>query len=127
MATATYSDYIGLYPSSSAAQSTVEAWIERAADAIAIRCEKFGTTYDELAQRHETTLKGVECAAAWRRCDMRVEGIDTSGLESFSQSVGDHSWTYGYGSSGAVSSLVLDNEYKELGLTGQRIGWVGMP
>lgn len=127
MATATYEDYMARHPESTAAQSTVEAFLDDVAAEIAARCEDRGTDYGSLVERRGALVVRIECAAVYRMCGRaEVGGVPQNGLSSFSQSVGDHRWDYGY-VSGNGNDLLLDKEWKSLGLSGQQIGWLGVP
>lgn len=126
-ATATYEDYLDRYPQSAAASKTVCAFLCDVAAEIAARCEDRGTTYDKLVEKRRQLVIRIECAAVNRMCGRaEVGGVPQNGLTSFSQSVGDHRWEYGY-SSGNGNDLLLEKEWKALGLSGQQIGWIGVP
>lgn len=125
-ATATYADFRALYPNSPASEAAVSAWLAAVAGQIGGRCADRGTTYAALAESRRDALVGVECAAAYRRCGRSVDGMDVNGVQQFSQSVGDHNWSWGFGSGAASGDLVLDSEYRALGLSGQRIGFLGV-
>ena len=127
MPTASYADYITRYPGSTAAQATVEAFLEDVAAEISARCIDRGTTYDALVQSREGLVRRIECTAVYRICGRTaIDGFDQSGLNSFKQTVGDHSWDFDYSSSGG-KNLLLNDEWKALGLFGQQIGWLGVP
>lgn len=127
MATATYEDFIVRYPGATAPEETVEAFLDDIAAEISARCIDKGTSYAELVESREGLVRRIECTAVYRICGRTaVDGVDQSGLNSFSQTVGDHKWEYNYSSSGG-KNLLLNDEWKALGLAGQRIGWVGVP
>lgn len=127
MATATYDDFIARHPGSTASEETIEALIDDVAAEIAARCMDRGTTYEALVASREGLVRRIECSAAYRMSGRTaVDGIPQEGLSSFSQSVGDHRWDYSY-SSGNGKDLLLDDEWKSLGLAGQQIGWLGIP
>lgn len=124
MATATYEDYKARHPESTAARETVEAFLSDVAAEISARCEDRGTDYDSLAGRRGALVVRIECAAVHRMCGRaEVGGVPQNGLSSFSQTVGDHRWEYGY-VSGNGNDLLLDAEWKALGLSGQQMGWL---
>lgn len=126
MPTATYTDYTTRYPGSTAAKSTVEAFLDDVAAEIAARCADRGTTYEALVQSRAGLVRRIECTAVYRICGRTaVDGIDQSGLNSFSQTVGDHKWDYNYSASGG-KNLLLNDEWKALGLFGQQVGWLGV-
>lgn len=103
------------------------AFLEDVAAEIAARCEDRGTTYEALVQSRGGLVKRIECAAVFRICGRgEVDGVDQDSLRSFSQTVGDHRWEFAY-TSGNGKTLLLNDELKALGLTGQQIGWVGVP
>ena len=127
MPTATYNDFIVRHPGSTASQETIEAFIEDVAAEIAARCDDRGTTYEEVAGKRESLLRRIECAAVFRMCGRTsVGGVEQNGLQSFSQTVGDHTWNYSY-PTGNGKDLLLDDEWKALGLAGQQIGWLAVP
>lgn len=126
MATATYTDYMARHPYSSAPRETVEALLDDVAAEISARCDDRGTTYEELVASREGLVLRIECAAAYRMCSRSsVGGVPQDGLQSFSQTVGDHRWDFGY-SSGNGNNMLLNDELKALGLSGQQVGWLGV-
>jgi hypothetical protein len=127
MATATYNDYVARHPESKAEQGTVEAFLDDVAAEIAARCESRGTTYEALVAKRGALVRRVECAAVYRLCGRNAfDGVEQNALKSFSQTVGDHKWEIGYASGGG-NTLMLDAEWKSLGLSGQQVGWLGIP
>ena len=127
MATADYSDYTTRYPESTASAETVRARLDDVAAERAARCIARGTTYENLVSKSEPLVRRIECDSVYRMCGRpSVGGVQQNGLSSFSQSVGDHRWEYGY-ASGNGKNLLLDDEWKALGLSGQQIGWLGVP
>lgn len=127
MPTATYEDFTARYPDATASRRTVEAFLEDVAAEISARCIDKGMTYAALVESREGLVRRIECTAVYRICGRTaVDGVDQTGLSSFSQTVGDHRWEYGYSSSGG-KNLLLNDEWKALGLSGQRIGWLGVP
>ena len=63
----------------------------------------------------------------YRICGRKaIGGQSQDGLKSFSQTIGDHKWDYEY-VGGNGKDLLLNDEWKALGLSGQQIGWLGMP
>ena len=127
-ATATYEMYMLQHPESTAPQATVESHLARVAAEISVRCDERGTTYEALVQRKGAdVVGGIECDVAYRRCGRpTIDGVPQGGVNSFSQTVGDHtqniSWSTGNG-----NTSVLDSEWRTLGLYGQQIGWLGIP
>ena len=127
MPTATYEDCLTRRPDLATSRETVEAFLEDVEAEISARCEDRGTTYDALVDSREALVRRIECRAALRMCGPNpVDGVSQDGIKSFSQSVGDHRWEYNY-VSGNGNSLLLRDEWKSLGLSGQRIGWLGIP
>lgn len=127
MPTATYHDFKTRYPDSTASQETVDAFLGDVAAEISARCADRGTTYAALVESREGLVRRIECTAVYRTCGRAaVNGVGQSGLNSFSETVGDHRWEYGYSSSGG-KNLLLNDEWKALGLFGQQVGWLGSP
>ena len=127
MPTATYEDYIARYPDTTAPRETVEAFLGDIAAEIAARCLDYGTTYADVVESRVGLVRRIECTAVNRICGRaKVDGVSQDGLSSFSQSVGDHKWDYSYASSGG-KNLLLNDEWKALGLRGQQVGWLTVP
>ena len=115
------------HPASTATRQTVEAFLDDVAAEISSRCVDRGTTYEDLVSSREGLVRRIECSAVFRMCPKpSVDGVSQDGLKSFSQSVGDHSWDYSY-VGGNGNDLLLDKEWRALGLSGQSIGWLGEP
>ena len=119
MSKATYGDFMTRNPSSTTPQATVEALLDDVEAEIAQRATRRGKALSDLDQ---TVLVAVECEAAASRAPKDVDGVDLYGVASFSQTVGDHTWSYGY-SGGGVSASLLDSQWKRLGLSGRVHGF----
>ena len=124
MATATYADFMLRHPGATAPQATVEALLDDVAAEISARCIDYGTDYETLVEQRGDLVRSIECGAAYRICPRgAVDGVEQTGLSSFSQTVGDHRWEYSY-SGGNGNSRLLRSEWSSLGLAGAKMGWL---